>query len=369
MPAPEPIDLPPSHPFRRAVACVQRNRTILLALPLVFCGPAAAARRSAGAGSRVALPDSGDLRWGSSWRTSSKSRPSASISASTPYSADRSRRPVSTVCAPYYLRRHGRERGQHHGADVPADPDQVQGGCRVHAAMVAGGQVTPHHRDPVTAGLARPAGRQQQQFPGTLHGRGAVTDLELGVDAADVRADGVRRDGQFVGRYRSTRSSPGLLQPRNWNTSLFQSQGGALIRCRSGSSWTSAVRLVRGPPFPLRALSARARPGRGRPAGAAARPGCARSLTRAPARTGCMPETPVACSAVSAPQSGAVFRASLPARPGGQHADRQDGTDHQEVVAEDRVQPHTLGDERTPWLASRTAAMMPVVAASTQTSA
>jgi hypothetical protein len=31
-----------------------------------------------------------------------------------------------------------------------------------------------------------------------------------------------------------------------------------------------------------------------------------------------------------------------------QYADRQDGTDHQEVVAEDRVQPHTLGDERTP---------------------
>ena len=41
-----------------------------------------------------------------------------------------------------------------------------------------------------------------------------------------------------------------------------------------------------GPPFPLRALSARARPGRGRPAGAAARPGCARPLTRPPARTG-----------------------------------------------------------------------------------
>ena len=233
MPAPEPIDLPPSHPLRRAVAYVQRNRTILLALPLVFCGPAAAARRSAGAGSRVALPDSGDLRWGSSWRTSSKSRPSASISASTPYSADRSRRPVSTVCSPYFLRRHGRERGQNHGADVPADPDQVQGGCRVHAAMVAGGQVTPHHRDPVTAGLARPARRQQQQFPGTLHGRGAVTDLELGVDVrmcvltvfgeTDSSSAISGRD-RFVGRYRSTRSSPGLLQPRNWNTSLFQSQ-------------------------------------------------------------------------------------------------------------------------------------------------
>jgi hypothetical protein len=46
VPAPEPIDLPPSHPLRPTVAYVQRNRTILLALPLVFRGPAAAARRS-----------------------------------------------------------------------------------------------------------------------------------------------------------------------------------------------------------------------------------------------------------------------------------------------------------------------------------
>ena len=45
---------------------------------------------------------SGDSRSGPSWRTSSGSRPSASISASTPYSADRSSRPVSTVSAPYH---------------------------------------------------------------------------------------------------------------------------------------------------------------------------------------------------------------------------------------------------------------------------
>ena len=38
--------------------------------------------------------------------------------------------------------------------------------------------------------------------------------------------------------------------------------------------------------FPLRGLSARGRPRRGRPAGAAARPGCARSWTRLPARAG-----------------------------------------------------------------------------------
>jgi hypothetical protein len=43
-----------------------------------------------------------------------------------------------------------------------------------------------------------------------------------------------------------------------------------------------------------------------------------------------------------APRSGAGLRASPPARLGGQHADRQDGTDEQEVVAEDRIQPHPL---------------------------
>jgi LuxR family transcriptional regulator, maltose regulon positive regulatory protein len=45
------------------------------------------------------------------------------------------------------LRHHGGERGQHHGAEVSVDPDRVQGGSRVHAAMVGGGQVNPHHRD------------------------------------------------------------------------------------------------------------------------------------------------------------------------------------------------------------------------------
>jgi hypothetical protein len=58
--------------------------------------------------------------------------------------------------------------------------------------MITGGQVTPDHRDPVIAGARRAAGRQQPQFPGALYGRGPVTDLELGVDAAQVRADGVQ---------------------------------------------------------------------------------------------------------------------------------------------------------------------------------
>jgi hypothetical protein len=39
-------------------------------------------------------------------------------------------------------------------------------------------------------------------------------------------------------------------------------------------------------PFPSRSLSARGRPPQGHPAGAAVRPGCARSLTRPPARAG-----------------------------------------------------------------------------------
>ena len=47
VPTPEPIDLPIA-PLRRTVAYLQRHRTILLALLLVFWCPAVAARRSSG---------------------------------------------------------------------------------------------------------------------------------------------------------------------------------------------------------------------------------------------------------------------------------------------------------------------------------
>jgi hypothetical protein len=49
------------------------------------------------------------------------------------------------------------------------DPDHVLGGYRVHAGIVVRWQVNPHHRDQVTAVLARAIGRQQQQFPCALH--------------------------------------------------------------------------------------------------------------------------------------------------------------------------------------------------------
>ena len=51
------------------------------------------------AGRGKVIPDSSDYPCGSIWRTSSRPRPRASISASTPYSADSSSQPVSTVCA------------------------------------------------------------------------------------------------------------------------------------------------------------------------------------------------------------------------------------------------------------------------------
>ena len=53
-----------------------------------------------GAGVERLSPDLGDFWCRVSWWTSTRSRPSASISASTPYRADRSSRPVSTVSAP-----------------------------------------------------------------------------------------------------------------------------------------------------------------------------------------------------------------------------------------------------------------------------
>ncbi len=80
--------------------------------------------------------------------------------------------------------------------------------------------MSPHHQDPVTAGLLRPAGRRQQpQLPGAPHGRGPVPDTELGVDAAGCAltvfgetdsSPAISGRDRLVGRYRSTRSSPGL---------------------------------------------------------------------------------------------------------------------------------------------------------------
>ena len=83
------------------------------------------------------------------------------------------------------MRQHRRERRQHGGAEVAVDPDRIPGGCWVPDVMVVGRQVSRHHQDPVSV-LPRAAGRQEPQFSSALHGRGAVTGLELGVDAADV---------------------------------------------------------------------------------------------------------------------------------------------------------------------------------------
>src|SRR6266568_4254127 len=125
-------------------------------------------------------PGSGDVRSRVSFWISSRSRPSASISASTPNSADWSSRPVSTVYAPWCC---GASSGNADSTVAPRRPlIRIMYGA--------------------AAGSARAARGQQPQFPGALDGRGAVTYLELGVDAAQVRADGVERDGQFAGDLR-----------------------------------------------------------------------------------------------------------------------------------------------------------------------
>ena len=108
-------------------------------------------------------------------------------------------RPVQKACehcvGAVVLRHQRWERGQHRGAEVAVDPDRVQDGRWVHEAMVERWQVNPHHQDQVTAVLTRKACRQQPQFPGALHRRGAITGVELGVDVADVCVDRVHRDG------------------------------------------------------------------------------------------------------------------------------------------------------------------------------
>jgi hypothetical protein len=49
-------------------------------------------------------------------------------------------------------RRQRQEARQEHRPKVTVYPDRVPGGSWVHAAMVRRRQVTPHHRDRVTAG-------------------------------------------------------------------------------------------------------------------------------------------------------------------------------------------------------------------------
>ena len=79
---------------------------------------------------------------------------------------------------------------------LAVDPDRVRAGWSMKPWSGAAGEpASPGSGD---RGLARAAGGQQPQLAGALHGRGAVAGLELGVDAADVRVDGVHRDRQLA---------------------------------------------------------------------------------------------------------------------------------------------------------------------------
>jgi hypothetical protein len=78
-------------------------------------------------------------------------------------------------------------------------------------------------------------GRQQLQFPCALHRRGPVTDLELGVDAADVRADGVRRDGQLARDLKPGQIRREIPQhPQLARAELFRVRWGGLLLGRRG---------------------------------------------------------------------------------------------------------------------------------------
>src|SRR5580700_4092676 len=72
------------------------------------------------------------------------------------------------------------------------DPDLLAVHHRPHPAPL-------HcHRHPANVALTAD-GCEKPQLAGTSDRRGAICDTELGVDAADLRADRVRRDGQLAG--------------------------------------------------------------------------------------------------------------------------------------------------------------------------
>jgi hypothetical protein len=53
------------------------------------------------------------------------------------------------------LTRHSRKRGKQGCAEMPVDPDQVPGGCRIHTVMIRRDQVKPHHQDLVMRALPK----------------------------------------------------------------------------------------------------------------------------------------------------------------------------------------------------------------------
>src|SRR5260370_15281310 len=90
-------------------------------------------------------PGSGDLRSGVSLWISSRSRPSASISASTPYSADRSSRPVS-------------------GGERVGGGRQMRGGGVARSGLAAIGGGPPRSLGgPLRGGVPAPAGFSQRR--------------------------------------------------------------------------------------------------------------------------------------------------------------------------------------------------------------
>jgi hypothetical protein len=83
-------------------------------------------------------------------------------------------------------RRQRRERRQHGGAEVPVDPDQVRGGCRVHDAMITGGRVTPDHRDRVAPFRQHIVGNRSSR---QVRSQITVSDLRWSALTAQVSAD------------------------------------------------------------------------------------------------------------------------------------------------------------------------------------
>src|SRR5580692_4365472 len=78
-------------------------------------------------------------------------------------------------------------------------------------------------------------GCEEPQLAGTPDRRGAIYDTELGVDAADVRADRVRRDGQLAGDLRPGQVRRKIPQyPELARAELFRRRRRGLVFGRQG---------------------------------------------------------------------------------------------------------------------------------------
>ena len=92
---------------------------------------------------------------------------------------------------PLELGDHRRKGAQRRWAKMARDPNRVQIRHLVHTYMLGTPQVRAHHQDLVSVDLVTACGGKQTKFACAFDGCRTIARIELRVDVAHVRVDGV----------------------------------------------------------------------------------------------------------------------------------------------------------------------------------